>query len=75
MGDASPRVHYEPSRPEKTDLYRIVQENIETFHHQVEMETGQSLPAFVIKEFDATRLHENEEQITRKREKPGQLLQ
>jgi len=48
----STQIHYERRRPEETVLYRIVQENIEIFFSQVEMETGQSLPEFVTKEFE-----------------------
>ncbi len=48
-----PRIHYERRRPEETALYRIVQENVDTFFAQVEAESGASLPAFVKEEFDA----------------------
>ncbi len=48
-----PRIHYERRRPEETALYRIVQENVDTFFAQVEAESGTSLPAFVKEEFDA----------------------
>lgn len=50
---ALPPTHYERHRPEETVLYLIVQENLETFLSQVEMETGQSLPDFVTNEFEA----------------------
>jgi hypothetical protein len=43
---------YERHKPEETLLYKIVQENLLTFLEQVEMETGYSLPNFVIKEFE-----------------------
>ena len=36
----TPQTHYERRRPEEMVLYRIVQENIETFLAQIEMETG-----------------------------------
>ena len=50
---ASPaQIHYERHRPEATVLYRIFQENAETFYDQVEVETGHGLPDFVSKEFD-----------------------
>ena len=47
------RVHYERRRPEDTALYQLVQEHLETFLAQVELETGAGLPEFVKKEFDA----------------------
>ncbi len=47
-----PQIHYERRRPEETVLYRIVQENIETFYEQVSTESSLSLPEFVTKEFD-----------------------
>ena len=40
-------------RPEETTLYRLVQENLETFLAQVEAEGAASLPQFVRDEFDA----------------------
>ncbi len=40
-----PRIHYERRRPEETALYRIVQENVDTFFAQVEAESGSPLPA------------------------------
>jgi hypothetical protein len=46
-------VHYERRRPEETTLYRVVQENLETFLAQVEAEGAASLPQFVKDEFDA----------------------
>jgi hypothetical protein len=59
MGQAARRaptgnaVHYEWRRPEQTALYRLVQEQLETFLAQVEAETGASLPEFIKEEFDA----------------------
>jgi hypothetical protein len=59
MGEALQRapaatpVHYERRRPEETTLYRLVQENLETFLAQVETESGSGLPEFVKAEFDA----------------------
>jgi len=47
------RVHYERRRPEDTALYQLVQEHLETFLAQVELETGSGLPDFVKDEFDA----------------------
>ena len=47
------RVHYERRRPEDTALYRLVQEHLETFLAQVELETGAGLPEFVKEELDA----------------------
>ena len=49
---ASP-LRYERRRPEETTLYRVVQENLETFLAQVEAEGAASLPQFVKDEFDA----------------------
>jgi len=46
-------VHYERRRPEETTLYQLVQEYLETFLAQVELETGAGLPEFVKEEFDA----------------------
>ena len=44
---------YERRRPEETTLYRVVQENLETFLAQVEAEGAASLPQFVKDDFDA----------------------
>ena len=46
-------VHYERRQPVKTNLYQLIQNNIETFYAQVETETEYGLPAYVKKEFDA----------------------
>ena len=46
-------VYYERRQPEKTNLYQLIQNNIETFYVQVETETEYGLPAYVKKEFDA----------------------
>jgi energy-coupling factor transporter ATP-binding protein EcfA2 len=46
-------VHYERRRPEDTVLYQLVQEHLENFLAQVELETGAGLPEFVEEEFDA----------------------
>ena len=48
---ASP-VHYERRRSEETTLYRVVQENLETFLAEVEAGGAASLPQFVKDEFD-----------------------
>ena len=45
--------HYERRRPEDTVLYQLVQEHLETFLTQVELETGSGLPDFVKDEFNA----------------------
>jgi hypothetical protein len=45
-------IYYERRRPEKTILYQLVQEHIETFFAQVKTETGSGLPDFVKDEFD-----------------------
>ncbi len=46
-------VPYERRRPDETTLYRVVQEHVETFFAQVELETGAGLPQFVKDEFEA----------------------
>ena len=46
-------VHYERRRPEDTILYQLVQEHLETFLAQVELESGAGLPEFVKEEFEA----------------------
>ena len=38
-------VHYERRRPEDTVLYQLIQEHLETFLAQVELETGAVLPS------------------------------
>ena len=43
---------YKRHEPEKTLLYKIVQENWLTFQRQVETEKGKPLPDFVVKEFE-----------------------
>jgi hypothetical protein len=50
---AGRRVTYERRRPEDTVLYQLVQEHLETFLAQVELEIGTGLPEFVEEEFDA----------------------
>jgi hypothetical protein len=50
---AGARIHYERRRPEETPLYPLIQEHLETFWAQVELETGAGLPSFVKEEFDA----------------------
>jgi hypothetical protein len=42
---------YQRHKPEESVLYKIIQENLETFLSLVREETGQSLPEFVEKEF------------------------
>ena len=44
---AGRRVHYQRRRPEDTVLYQLVQEHLETFLAQVELETGAGFPEFV----------------------------
>jgi len=44
---------YERRRPDETTLYQVVQEHVETFFAQVELETGSGLPQFVKDEFEA----------------------
>jgi len=50
---AGARFAYERHRPEETTLYRVVQEELETFLAQVEAQTGAGLPQFVKDEFEA----------------------
>jgi hypothetical protein len=50
---AGARFCYERHRPEETTLYRVVQEELETFLAQVEAQTGSGLPQFVKDEFEA----------------------
>lgn len=47
-----PKVSYERHRPEKTLLYKLVQENLLTFYRAAETEYEGGLPDFVKKEFD-----------------------
>ena len=42
---------YQRHQPEDSVLYKIVQQNLETFLHLVQEETGHPLPDFVVKEF------------------------
>lgn len=42
---------YQRHQPERSVLYKIVQENLETFLQQVQEECGRPLPDFVEKEF------------------------
>ena len=46
-------VHYERHRPEKTTLYRLVQQHAASFIAYTEASTGAALPQFVKDEFDA----------------------
>jgi len=50
---AGARFAYQRHRPEDTTLYRVVQEELETFLAQVEAQTGSGLPQFVRDEFEA----------------------
>gem|GEM_PF-5333600 len=50
MGESD---HYERHRPEDTALYRLVQDQAETFFAQVEAETAHGLPDYVKTEFNA----------------------
>ena len=43
---------YQGHQPEKTLLYKLIQENLIDFYHQVEIEPEKTLPPFVKKEFD-----------------------
>ncbi|MEQ6341651.1 MAG: hypothetical protein M3A44_08335 [Gammaproteobacteria bacterium] len=46
------QIHYERHRPVTTVFYRLIQENVEIFYHQIDVETRHTLPDFVMKEFD-----------------------
>ena len=48
----SPPFKYQRHRPEKTLLYKLVQENLLTFYERMEGEYEGGLPDFVKKEFD-----------------------
>jgi len=50
---AGARFCYERHQPEETTLYRVVQEELETFLAQVEAQTGSGLPQFIQDEFEA----------------------
>ena len=52
LPDGAP-VHYERHRPERTALYRLVQQHAATFIAHTEASTGSALPRFVKDEFDA----------------------
>jgi hypothetical protein len=42
---------YKRHRPEESVLYKLIQENLETFLERFQLEMGHPLPAFVTKEF------------------------
>ncbi|MBK7962744.1 MAG: transposase zinc-binding domain-containing protein [Bdellovibrionales bacterium] len=42
---------YKGHRPEESVLYKLIQENLETFLERFQLEMGHPLPAFVTKEF------------------------
>jgi hypothetical protein len=42
---------YKRHRPEESVLYKLIQENLETFLACFQLEMGHPLPAFVTKEF------------------------
>lgn len=46
-------LHYERHRPEKTTLYRLVQQHAPNFIAHTEASTGAELPRFIKDEFDA----------------------
>ena len=48
----SSSVSYQRHQPEKTLLYKLIQENLLSFYHQVENEQDNELPYFVKKEFE-----------------------
>jgi hypothetical protein len=50
--DGAP-VHHERHRPERTTLYRLVQQHAATFIAEAEAAAGADLPQFVKDEFDA----------------------
>ena len=49
---SSPAVSYQRRRPEKTTLYKLIQENLLDFYHHIENEQEKTLPHFVKKEFE-----------------------
>ena len=49
---SSPAVSYQRHRPEKTTLYKLIQENLLDFYHHIENEQEKQLPHFVKKEFE-----------------------
>ena len=50
---AAGSVHYERHRPERTTLYRLVQQHAASFIAHTEASTGSELPGFIKDEFDA----------------------
>ena len=46
-------LHYERHRPERTTLYRLVQQHAASFIAHTEASTGVELPRFIKDEFDA----------------------
>ena len=50
---AAGSVHYERHRPERTTLYRLVQQHAASFIAHTEASTGCELPSFIKDEFDA----------------------
>ena len=49
---SSSTFNYQGHQPEKTFLYKLIQENLLDFYHQVETEQEKELPLFVKKEFE-----------------------
>ena len=49
---SSPTVSYQRRQPEKTVLYKLIQENLLSFYHQIEKDQEKELPLFVKKEFE-----------------------
>ena len=45
-------VSYKRHQPEKTVLYKLVQENLSSFYQQMDRDYENGLPEFVKKEFD-----------------------
>ena len=45
-------INYQRHQPEKTLLYKLIQENLLDFYHQLENEQEKTLPHFVKKEFE-----------------------
>ena len=50
---AAGSVHYERHRPERTTLYRLVQQHAASFIAHTEASTGSELPGFIKDEFGA----------------------
>ena len=52
LHSSSPAVSCQRHQPEKTLLYKLIQENLFSFYHQIENEQEKQLPHYVKKEFE-----------------------